>query len=146
MGFVEIDKKDLAVINQRLDGLPVKTRNQIGKPALKAGAKLLQPVARQLVPFRTGFLRKNTKVAVAPRSRTSIGYLLRQGKKDNQGNTHYAAKQEFGWKPHSKTGDARHVEGKHTMQKTYKRKGKAAMVLIQRMIFEGIVRAMSYIR
>ena len=49
MGFVEIDRKDLEVINTRLDGLPVKTRNQIGKPALKAGAKLLQPVARQLV-------------------------------------------------------------------------------------------------
>jgi HK97 gp10 family phage protein len=97
----------------------------------RAGAKVIQPMAVQLAPKRTGALKAAIKVQ-APKRRiasNAISTLVRAGKGDFVGKTFYAAFQEYGWKVGArKLGDARRqVEGQHYMERAAKQMGERAI-------------------
>lgn len=155
LGSIEI--KGLDKLTAQLAELPKKTQGQIARPALRAGAKLIQQAAVADAPRKTGLLAKSIKVRAAKRSRKRTGpaVLVTTG----QGDSYYAFFEEYGWhvgkrsatlrraykinKRKAFAGDKRRmIEGKHFMQRAFDSTKDQAAAVIERQLAAGIEQAL----
>jgi len=92
--------KEIAIA---LGKLETKLARKVASKALRAGAKVVLPVAQSLAPVKTGALRKAIKVRSGKNKKDFRSIVVAVGEKWFQGDEFYAAFIEFGWKTGSRS-------------------------------------------
>lgn len=99
---------DISVLGDRalerqLEALTRRLQRKLTRQALKPAMRIVERRSKQLVPVKTGLLKKNIKVRPMKRSRSRMGYLVtsggmtRKGKMtDFTGAAYYGGFVEFG--------------------------------------------------
>lgn len=82
--MIELDTKPLEKqLRKVIAGLKDLSKNEakkIMRTASRASCKVIQPVAKQLAPVDTGFLKSNIRIRAMPRSRVWMGTRVQLGK------------------------------------------------------------------
>lgn len=83
----------------KLAKLSVRVQRKSLRKALRAGAKVVLPVAKAKAPVATGALRDSIKVRSAGRmKRGRVGMLVETSEGNFQGKTYYGGPVEYGYK------------------------------------------------
>lgn len=126
---------------RKLRELPKRVQGKTIRPALRAAAKLIQQEAKSLAPSDTGQLRRNIKARAGKRARNRISMVVQNKDGDYQGETYYAAFQEFGYRvgPRRLGSGRTAVPGRHFMEQAGKNKARAAIDLVESMMRNGVI-------
>lgn len=92
----EIHVKGLADLQKFLDTLPSRVEKNIMRGALRAGMKVVQPVAQSMAPKQTGLLAAGLKLGTRSRGGTVTAYVKATGP-----HAFLARWVEFGTKAHN---------------------------------------------
>jgi len=94
-------------LRKKLLDLDKKVARKISSQALRAGAKIVLERARQLVPVKSGTLKRSLKVRAGKRKGGRISFVVQTKAGDYRGETFYGSFLEFG----HKVGKRRRVKG-----------------------------------
>jgi HK97 gp10 family phage protein len=143
---------------KNLQALDKKVQGKVSKEALRAGAKIMLPVARQESPVKTGIMRKGIKLRMGKKRKgyVYVSILISEKTADRNyvGKLFYGAMQEFGWKTGARQGRGirrkhkfkaprRKIEGKHFMKKAFDAKWVQAEKAVVDTLVQGIEREAS---
>lgn len=132
-------------LDRKFQELPAKVEKKVLREALRPAAKIILAQAKSNAPVLTGNTKESLKVRAAKRSRRTKNYVGIQvvtGKDFFQGQTFYAAFEEFGHRiGPRRLGDARkQFPGVHFIEHAYEQKADEAKALALKLIAEGIER------
>jgi len=96
-----VEVAGLKELQVKLRTMPTRIANQLQRTAVRKAAHVVANKAKELVPVKTGALRKSIKVKALKRSRRNrgrVGARVVTGKDLFKGDTYYGGMVEFGTK------------------------------------------------
>lgn len=141
-----MEVKGLDEIQSRLSGLSAYAERDVVKNALKKAANVVATAARELVPEKTGALKRAIRVRMGrAKAKGSISVIAAVGRQWFVGDQFYGAFQEFGWRAGKRKGareqDTRkQIPGEHFMQYAFDETAAQAMAALKSELIAGIER------
>lgn len=130
-------------LSRRLQALPEKLERKVLRQALRAGANVALPAARQSAPVRSGRLQRSIRVRALRRRRGQLGVAVQTGRRTQLGippgaRYYYPAAQELGF--HVRGTSRRRIAGRRYMRGSFLSIEQRVLDTIRQTLSQGIER------